>query len=223
MSRVVVCGVLHPQNIKYFPEFINNLNAQTFKKFDLLIINERIEESLLNVNFKKGELLIRNSLYNDPKKNRDLMFESLRRLKYEVNILTDLDDLMSNDRVYESFISIKENKSDICYNDIVPFSDEKKISINNRFWSEREDFKNQKPNIKYNLFGLGNTAISSRVASFDINVSDNTVYDWEYFLKVFSLSKCVISKSNGYTFYRQINNTLGISQPDQKTIDQLKN
>ena len=53
MSRVVVCGVLHPQNIKYFPEFINNLNAQTFKKFDLLIINERIEESLLNVNFKK--------------------------------------------------------------------------------------------------------------------------------------------------------------------------
>ena len=82
--------------------------------------------------------------------------------------------------------------------------------------------KNQKPNIKYNLFGLGNTAISSRVASFDINVSDNTVYDWEYFLKVFSLSKCVISKSNGYTFYRQINNTLGISQPDQKTIDQLK-
>ena len=56
------------------------------------------------------------------------MFESLRRLKYEVNILTDLDDLMSNDRVYESFISIKENKSDICYNDIVPFSDEKNIN-----------------------------------------------------------------------------------------------
>lgn len=222
MSRVVVCGVLHPENVNYFPKFINNLNDQTFKNFDLLIINERIEESLLNVNFEKGDLLIRNSLFNDPKKNRDQMFESLRKLKYDVNILTDLDDLMSNDRVNKSVISIIENKSDICYNDIVPFVDEKKISINDRFWSEREDFKNQKPNIKHNVFGLGNTAISSRIASLDIKVSDNPIYDWEYFLKVYSLSKCIIIKSNGYTFYRQINNTLGISEPVQKKNEQIR-
>lgn len=220
MSKVVVCGVLHPENINYFPEFINNLNDQTFKNFDLLVINERIEESLLNVNFKKGELLIINSLFNDPKKNRDQMFESLRKLEYDVNILTDLDDLMSNDRVNESVISIIENKSDICYNDIVPFVNEKQISINDRFWSEREDFKNQKPNIKHNVFGLGNTAISYRIAGLDIKVSDNVVYDWEYFLRVYSVSKYKISKSNGYTFYRQKNNILGISKQEKNIIEQ---
>ena len=220
MTKVIVCGILHPNNIDYFSSFIENLNNQTYPCFDLLIINEGIDN--LKLNFIKGQLFIEDSVLLNPKKNRDQMFESLRKLKYDVNILTDLDDLMSNDRVNESVISIIENKSDICYNDIVPFVDEKKISINDRFWSEREDFKNQKPNIKHNVFGLGNTAISSRIASLDIKVSDNPVYDWEYFLKVYSLSKYIIVKSNGYTLYRQINNTLGISEPSQKKIDQIK-
>ena len=222
MFKVIVSGVLHPGNIVYFSDFINNLNIQTFNHFDLLIINEGIEESLLNVKFKKGTIIFKKSKWMDPKKNRDQMFKSLRKLKYDVNILTDLDDLMSNDRVYESVISIVKNKSDICYNDLVPFTNQQKISINDRFWSYREDFKNQKPNIKHNVFGLGNTAISSRIVGLDIKVSDNVVYDWEYFLKVYSLSKYKISKSNGYTFYRQINNTLGIPELGQKNIDKLR-
>ncbi len=220
LTKVIVCGILHPNNIDYFSSFIENLNNQTYPSFDLLIINEGIDN--LKLNFIKGQLFIEDSVTLDPKKNRDQMFESLRKLKYDVNILTDLDDLMSNDRVNESVISITKNKSDICYNDIVPFVDEKQISINDRFWSEREDFKNQKPNIKHNVFGLGNTAISSRISSLDIKVSDNPVYDWEYFLKVYSLSKYIISKSNGYTFYRQINNTLGISELAKKKIDQIR-
>ena len=51
--REVVSGVLHPKNINFFPSFVNNLNLQTFKNFDLLIINEGIDKSLLNINFKK--------------------------------------------------------------------------------------------------------------------------------------------------------------------------
>jgi hypothetical protein len=222
MLKVVVSGVLHPGNIVYFSDFINNLNIQTFNYFDLLIINEGIDESLLNIKFNKGTLIFKKSKGMDPKKNRDQMFESLRKLKYDVNILTDLDDLMSDDRVYESVISIMENKSDICYNDLVPFTDPQKISINDRYWSNRECFNNQKPNIKHNVFGLGNTALSSRIASLDIKVNNNVVYDWEYFLKVYSLSKYIISKSNGYTFYRQINNILGISELDKKKIDEIK-
>ena len=113
------------------------------------------------------------------------MFDCLRELRYDVNILCDFDDLMSNDRVSEAFISIIKNKSDICYNDIIPFVNQKKISINDRRWSERNSFSDQKPNVKHNVFGLGNTAISSRIASLKIKVSNNTVYDWEYFLKVY--------------------------------------
>ena len=219
MTKVIVCGILHRHNIDYFSSFIENLNNQTYPCFDLLIVNEGINN--IKPNFTKGQIYIEDSILSNPKKNRDQMFESLRKLKYDVNILTDLDDLMSNDRVNECVISIIDNKSDICYNDIVPFVEERKITINNRFWSKKEDFQNQKPNIKHNVFGLGNTAISSRISSLDIKVSDNPVYDWEYFLKVYSISKYVVSKSNGYTFYRQLNNTLGISEPSKKN-EQLR-
>ena len=121
MCRVVVSGVLHPKNINFFPSFVNNLNLQTFKNFDLLIINEGIDKSLLNINFKKGELIIENSKFANPKKNRDQMFDSLRELRYDVNILCDFDDLMSNDRVSEAFISIIKNKSE---QDILDLLDE---------------------------------------------------------------------------------------------------
>lgn len=222
MNRVLVCGVLHPKNIKYFSSFINSLNNQTFEYFDLLIINEGIDKPLLNIKFKKGKIILKNSKWMDPKKNRDQMFESLRKLKYDVNVLTDLDDLMSTNRVEESFRSIIEEKSDICYNDVIPFTNPKKISIADTYWSDRKDFSNQLPNIKHNVFGLGNTAISLKAACLNIKVSDNAVYDWEYFLKVYSCSELLISKSNGYTFYRQLNNTIGIGKLSSTKIKELK-
>jgi hypothetical protein len=220
MCKVIVCGILHPRNKDYLSSFIENLNNQTYPCFDLLIINEGINN--LKLNFTKGQFFIEDSITLNPKENRDQMFKFLRKIKYDVNILTDLDDLMSVDRVNESVFSIIKNKSDIGYNDIVPFVDEKKITIKDRFWSEREDFQNQKPNIKHNVFGLGNTAISSRIASLDIKISNNPVYDWEYFLKVYSRSTYKVTKLNGYTFYRQINNTLGVLEQTQKNNDRLK-
>lgn len=218
MSKVAVCGVLHPGNLIYFADFINNLNLQTYQCFDLIIINEGVDINSLNVNFQKGELFNENSKDNDAKKNRDQMFDFLRRNTYDVNILADLDDLMSNDRVEKSVFSILENKSDICFNDLVPFVDPQKISIKNKYWSDKIDFEKQTPNINHNVFGLGNTAISKKITSLNIKVNNNLVYDWEYFLKVYSLSNYKISKSNGYTFYRQSNNTLGVNNRTKEKL-----
>lgn len=211
--KILVSGVLHHENKKYIEEFVENLNSQTSDSFDLLIINEQIDSSKIYSKFKKGKIFEQLSVNLSPKENRDLMFESIRNLNYDVTILTDFDDLMCKNRVMKSSFKILYNKIDLVYNDIIPFVNISNIN-ENKYWNKRADFENQIPNVLYNVFGLGNTAISKKIANQKVKIYNENIYDWEYFLKIYKVVDIKIDKADCITYYRQCNNTLGLNTPN---------
>lgn len=215
-SRIVVAAVIFPANLDFFEDFLQSMNCQTEKNFDLVLFNDGCDYSELKRYLKPFEGLryrIVDATKKNPSEIRVELIEYLKSEDYEIIVFADTDDYFSENRVALSLKEIEDN-ADIVVNDLSLVSREGKL-IQDRVWKRR--LPNLKLDLDFllaqNVLGLGNTAIRAKLLQFEVEVDGSiNFFDWIFYLQVFFNAKnlkCAVIGAT--TFYRQHElNTLGL-------------
>jgi glycosyltransferase involved in cell wall biosynthesis len=213
--KVAFFTVVFPKNEKFILKFLSSLNNQSFKKFDLIVVNDKLNnfEEYKN-KFIDLNIIDINSTFSQTK-NRELGINYCIENNYDILIFGDSDDYFENNRIEKSIELLKSN--DIVVNDLTLFS--KNIIYQKKYLSQR--LKNyQKIDFEFirnkNIFGLSNTAIKLRDLS-KVELPENLVaLDWYIFSKFLMDGKKAIFTNETISYYRQHdNNTIGLKELDE--------
>ncbi len=211
-KKIAFLTTIYPIEDDYLYTFFDSLDGQTFKNFDLIVVND----GYLNfdkIKKKYNNLAIMELKSSDtPLKNRQHGINFILDNDYDIVFFGDSDDYFSSNRI--EVVLKKLNNYDLVVNDLSVF-DSKGIYnrkyFTNRIKNDTEitiDFIKDK-----NIFGMSNTAL--KVKSLD-NIAydpDLIALDWYIFSLALLKSGVAIFTNEAETFYRQHNNnTIGIGK-----------
>lgn len=219
MNKVVAFTVVYPSSEKYFSDFIECLQSQSYKNFDLLIVNDGCKREDLrpfcdffNAIIEKGVL--------SPVKNREIGIKKAFECGYEKLIFCDIDDWFSFDRFFLSIeklksydivvnnLNIVDSKHSILCPDYFSFSITDNTIIDKNFLEDK------------NLLGLSNSAIRLTNQAIVDMPEDLSIADWFYFTVCAERDLTIGYIKDSLTDYRQhSNNLIGI---DDFSIDLFK-
>ncbi len=219
-TKVAFLTTIFPMNEQYLYDFFDSLENQTYKNFDIIVVNDgyknfEVIKAKYSLNLKIIELLYSSS----PAKNREYGINYCIDEKYNVLIFGDSDDYFYSNRVEKSLELLKNN--DIVVNDLSLF-DQNGIYEEN-YLSHRlenleivhfEFIKNK------NIFGLSNTAINLSYVN-KITIPDDLIaVDW-YIFSIFLMSgKKAIFTNETISFYRQHqHNIVGLKNMDEVSFE----
>jgi len=219
MKRIAFLTTIFPMEDGFLYDFFNSLKNQTYKEFDLVVVNDECK------NFKKFQIAYREVLSiielpysNTPAKNREYGINYCIDNNYDILIFGDSDDYFESNRVEKSIELLKDN--DIVVNDLTLFDEngiyEEKymsIRIENNSIINFEFIKDR------NIFGLSNTAISLKNIQMLVIPNDLIAVDWYIFSRLLLDDKKAIFTNETVSYYRQHNhNTVGIKDMDLKSF-----
>ena len=210
-SNTVFMTTVFPGCMMFFDDFMNSLDLQTDNNFDLLIVNDGVEnlgdylKKFRNINFL--QIISSNSIVQNRKAGIDTIID----LNYEYLIFGDSDDYFDLNRVAVS----KEylNYFDIVVNDLSVFDKQNGVYKTKCFSKRLKnnsiiDFDYIKDK---NIFGLSNTAIKVSEITKIVYSDDLIAFDWCFFSQLLSQNKSAVFTNETQTYYRQYsNNTIGL-------------
>ena len=211
MNKVAFLTTVFPKNEEFLKPFFNSLSTQTFKNFDLVIVNDNFKNLNFYKNLYSNLNIIEINSSNTPAKNREAGINYCIDQKYDFLIFGDSDDYFQKNRVKKSLEFLK--KTDVVVNDLSLFNidgvfKEKYIShrINNLENIDLEFIKDK------NIFGMSNTAINLKKLTkvfFDDKI---VAVDWYFFKRLLEKGLKAIFTNETITYYRQHEkNTIGLS------------
>ena len=214
-TKIAFFTVVFPKNEKFLLKFFSSLNNQSYKKFDLVVVNDGLDnfQDYKN-NFTNLNIIVLNSTYSRVK-NREIGINYCIENKYDILIFGDSDDYFESNRIEQSVKVLKN--SDIVVNDLSLFDENgiyQKMYLSNRLKNYQiidfEFIKNK------NIFGLSNTAIRLRDLA-KIKLPDDLVaLDWYIFSKFLIDGKKAIFTNKTVSYYRQHEqNIIGLKQLDE--------
>lgn len=215
-SKICVLTTIFPMDKKYLYDFFDSLSNQTYKNFDIIVVNDgynkfdEIKEKYKNLN------IIELKYSSTPAKNREYGINYCIDKKYNFLIFGDSDDYFSENRIEKNLEKLQQY--DIVVNDLTLFND-KGIICNNYFSNRLKnnfifDYKFIKDK---NICGLSNTALNLKILSNIEFPEDIIAVDWYLFKKILKKNKAVFTNETT-TYYRQYeNNTLGLKN-DKKYL-----
>lgn len=203
-SSVAFFTTVFPASMEYFNDFLFSLENQSNTDFDLIIVNDGVDN--LKNYFLKTTLfnIIELPSVGGPIQNRITGIEFVKKSNYNYLIFGDSDDYFERNRVSVS-LEMLENYN-IVVNDLTLFN--KKRIIKEKYLSNRlsnlslinYDFLLDK-----NILGLSNTAIKVSVVG-DLSFCEKLIaYDWYFFSKLLFKNNRAIFTNETQTFYRQHN------------------
>lgn len=214
MSKVAFLTTIFPMNEGYLHDFFDSLQKQTYKFFDVVVVNDgfknlsKFQKEYFDLNII--EIISTSSIA----KNRELGINYAINHGYDVLVFGDSDDFFSENRVEKSLEFL--NQYDVVVNDLTLFNEkniyeQKYISnrINNKT-SIQFDFIKEK-----NIFGLSNTAIKLKNVELVSFSEDLIAVDWYFFTLCLLKKHTAIFTNETETFYRQHHeNTIGLGKLD---------
>lgn len=204
-------------NKKYLNDFFKSLKNQTYKNFDIIVVNDGykdFEKIVKLFDLRLNIIELKNG--NSPAKNREYGINYCIDKKYDFLIFGDSDDYFKSNRIEKSLYFLKE--SDIVVNDLSLFDKngiyEKKYLSNRLSNLEKVNFEFIKDK---NIFGLSNTAIRLKnIKKVTFNSKTVTV-DWYFFKKLLKQGLKAIFINETETFYRQYEyNKIGLRNKNKK-------
>ncbi|MDN5059235.1 glycosyltransferase [Aliarcobacter butzleri] len=217
--RVAFLTTIFPMNKQYLYDFFNSLVEQTYKNFEIIVVNDGYEYfEEIKKSYNKNLKIIELQYSNTPAKNREYGINYCIDNKYDILIFGDSDDFFQKNRVEKSLELLKEN--DIVVNDLSLF-DERGIYeekyISNRLENLQEiDFEFIKDK---NIFGLSNTAINLNNLEKIILPEHLIAVDWYIFTILLVHGKKAIFTNETVSFYRQYQeNIVGIKEIDENSF-----
>lgn len=201
-----VVTFLYPKSEKFIKQFVNCLERQTYKKFDVLFFCDNYNFS--DLNFK---INLKHKCYNVSgtiPQIRQKSIKKLNSLSYKKIFFCDSDDLFKSNRI--KILNDLLNKNKIVFNDIDCFNKHKLVKKN--FFSYF--FKNnQKINYKHlyheNFLGFSNTALKTEILK-KIKLpklsKKITIYDWYFWSIMLKKNKaCFTNKTK--TYYKTLSSS----------------
>lgn len=210
MNRVLAFTVIYPQAERYKYDFIDCLGKQTFKDFDVLVVNDGCDSHILSKNFENFHTIILDTNLS-PSKNREVGIQYAYNNNYETLIFCDIDDWFLPKR-FE--ISLKRlDKKDIVVNNLNIVGENREYLCERYFsYSINEDTVIDAAFLKNkNLLGLSNTAIKVQNKCIVELPSGLSIGDWYYFAICAERGLSITYCDDALTDYRQHgNNLIGI-------------
>lgn len=214
--KVAFLTTIFPMNKRYLYDFFNSLEEQTYKNFEIIVVNDGYEYfEEIKTSYNKNLKIIELQYSNTPAKNREYGINYCIDNKYDILIFGDSDDFFQKNRVEKSLEFLREN--DIVVNDLSLFN--KSSTYEEKYLSNRIrnlqliDFEFIKDK---NIFGLSNTAIKLNNLK-KINIPDNLIaVDWYFFTLLLYEGQKAIFINETVSYYRQYEeNTVGIKELDE--------
>lgn len=210
--------VVYPSALGYLNEFANCINEQTYKSFDLIIVNDNVDDTLLKAHLENVN--VNYSIVSVHKKRTpaDLRVDLIRQSKlrgYDLLILGDIDDLFDENRVLEIVkFYINDNSFSFYYNELLLFDRTRALKA---FPERTESLKNI---IQYNYLGLSNNSINLKSITVDFIDSlygcTSFVFDWYLFSRIICEGGRGVFVENAITYYRiYAGNYAGVSNEEQ--------
>lgn len=219
MSKVALFTVFYPGAETYVDEFFNSVLNQTYKIFDLIIVNDGYKDDNLaslcpnlSIIELRGDATISG--------NRAIGINYAIDNAYDYLFLCDVDDYMYPTRVEHVLESFGNN--DIIVNDLDIVGADRKLIVKDYFQKTisantilDKDFIKDK-----NIFGFSNTALKVSAFSKVSFPEDLKVVDWYFFTQLLNEGLKAQFLDESLTEYRQHSgNMIGISS---FTIDVFK-
>ena len=216
MNKVAFLTTVFPKNEKFLKTFFNSLSAQTYKNFDLVIVNDDFKNLDFYKDLYSNLNIVNINSSNTPAKNREVGINFCIDQNYEILVFGDSDDYFTENRIEKSLELLK--KSDVIINDLSLFDEngvyEKKYLSNRLKNLDIIDFEFIKDK---NIFGMSNTAIklkNIKKVSFNSTI---VAVDWFFFKTILKKKHRAIFTNETETFYRQYkNNTIGLHVKNNK-------
>ena len=208
-NNIALFTVIYPAAERFIHDFNVCLANQTFKSFDLIVVNDGCRFSAVDLFQTVNVLEIKGS--SSIAKNRELGINFALLQDYEVLILCDIDDVFTNDRVAKSIESL--GKADIVVNDLDIIGPEKEILSSSYFSHSVTSDTVIDLNfiLNKNILGFSNTALKlsgMKKVSFPAELK---VVDWYFFTLLIQQDAFVKFIPESLTGYRQHgNNMIGI-------------
>lgn len=219
MSKIALFTVFYPGAETYVDEFFNSVLNQTYKNFDLIIVNDGYKDDNLashcpnlNIIELRGDATISG--------NRAIGINYAIDNVYDYLFLCDVDDYMYPTRVEHVLESFGNN--DIIVNDLDIVDADRKLIVKDYFQKTinantilDKDFIKDK-----NIFGFSNSALKVSAFSKVSFPVDLKVVDWYFFTQLLNEGLKAQFLDESLTEYRQHSgNMIGISS---FTIDVFK-
>jgi hypothetical protein len=220
-NKNVVVLFIYPNVESYLEPLVLSLNNQTSKEYSVMIFNDGLKSAeLLFENLDNNHQII--NISGTIKEIRQEAFKLLKESDVGTIIFQDSDDFMSNNRV-EVCLDYLKTYSLVC-NDLDLIDTEGNL-IREGYWTDRLsnsfifDYNFIK---KFNIVGLGNTAIRKELLDNEIQFSSDAIIALDWFIFYQLLEK---SKEQGVfvntckTIYRQHqNNEVGLGEFSKKRL-----
>ena len=211
MNSTAFLTTVFPQNEKFLKSFFNSLSAQTYKHFDLVIVNDNFKNLDFYKDLYSNLNIIDINSSNTPAKNREVGINYCIEQNYEVLVFGDSDDYFKDNRI-EKLLEFLI-KADVVVNDLSLFDDNgvyEKNYLSNRL--KNLDIIDLKFIKDKNIFGMSNTAINLKKLTkvfFDDKI---IAVDWYFFKRLLEKGLKAIFTNETITYYRQHEkNTIGLS------------
>src|SRR5690625_1022124 len=94
--------VIYKEGYDYVKDFVKSINNQTYEDFDILILNDNLNDNELDFvisNLKNEVRVLNNKNKQKPHELRIELIKWSKRKKYDLLILGDFDDTFSEDRI----------------------------------------------------------------------------------------------------------------------------
>lgn len=219
MNKVALFTVFYPGAETYIGEFFDSVLDQTYKDFDLIIVNDGYKDQKLSSlcpNLSVVELRGDATISG----NRAIGINYAIDKNYNYLFLCDVDDYMHPARVEHVLRSFGNN--DIIVNDLDIVGTDRKLIVKDYFQKSisantilDKDFVKDK-----NIFGFSNSALKVSALSKVSFPTDLKVVDWYFFTQLLNEGLKAQFLDESLTEYRQHSkNLIGISS---FTIDVFK-
>lgn len=209
MNKVAVIAVIFPSNQPYFDSFLTSIKNQTTNEFDLIIINDGIENISDVVGERKHLFKRVINISGSPFEIRYKAIEEVTSLGYNKIIFSDTDDILSYNRI-EILSNQLDHYSIVC-NDLDILDEDGKV-VERSYWKSRLGEKfvfDQSFIIDKNIIGFGNCGLRSDVTLPQLNNYPNIIApDWLFFYLLLVLNKEAMFTSECTVGYRQHNNNI---------------
>ena len=209
-KKIAFLTTIFPMKIQYLYDFFNSLEKQTYKNFDIVVVNDCYEDFELLMTKYNTLNIIEVKYSNTIAKNREYGINYVIENNYDILIFGDSDDYFMENRIEKSIEFL--NSYDIVVNDLSLF-DTNCIYINkyisNRIENKTEiDFKFIEDK---NIFGLSNTALNVNILDKIEFDNDLVAVDWFLYKSLLKSKYSAIFINETKTYYRQYeNNTIGL-------------
>ncbi len=203
---------IYPDIGPFMNDYFASVKEQTYRKFDILILNDGLEKEKLP--HLSNSIVIDMPTVLSPTQIR---FEGIKyaiKNDYDNLIFSDADDFFSSNRIQESLYYLENN--DFVYNNIVPVDVKGEplgvdIITNYQLPNKITSYKKL---LNYNLFGMSNTGLAlSFLKRFNIP-KDLIAVDWWIFTFLLLNGARGVHVKDAVTFYRQSSqNLVGMKKP----------